>query len=123
MRGKRVKMHPLRLEFASTLTNGIAKICLENLEDNSGNPHNDPIQTMFGISKIQAMEVCNKLVNALPDNFFKQRLYLKENIQYIIATEFFLFQAREDYNDKEYGNNLANFIYEISGYISQRYQF
>ncbi len=116
-------MHPLRLEFASTLTNGIAKVCLENLDDNSGMAKGDPIQEVIGISKIQAHEILNKLANALPDNFFKQRLYLKENIQYIIATEFFLFQAREDYNDKEYSNNLANFIYELSNYLSQRYPF
>lgn len=115
-------MHPLRLEFASTLTNGIAKVCIENLEDGLG-ARDDPIKTMLGISKGQANEIVSKIVDALPMNFFHQQLHLKQNIQYIIATEFILFQAREDYDDSEYHNNLANFIYEIAGYISARYDF
>jgi hypothetical protein len=110
-------MHPLKREYAKEVYNAVFEACSVMTGDKV-----TPIASVLKINANQAQDIINKILIALPDQFF----YLASKTQlsdilFFIAKDYMFFQAQEDIESEDYAYNLINFITHLTSDIAKRY--
>lgn len=110
-------MHPRKKKYANEVFNLTTQVCSEMSEEKDS-----PISVVLNISTSDAREIINKIMIALPDEFFfnatSTMLY---DMIALITKNLILFQVQENIDDDEYVYHLIDFINALTLIIQARY--
>jgi hypothetical protein len=110
-------MHPQKKIYAKEIYYLVSKICKK-----ISSKQNATISSVFNISNKDAHEIINKILIALPDNYFyNSNTTMLYDMLAFISKNWVLFQVQEDIEDENYANHLIEFINSLSISIGMRY--
>jgi hypothetical protein len=110
-------MHPQKKIYAKEIYYLVTKIC----QKISVSP-NATVSSVFNITNKDAHEIINKILIALPDNYFyNSNTIMLYDMLAFISKNWVLFQVQEDIQDENYANHLIDFINSLSISIGMRY--
>lgn len=110
-------MHPRKKIYAQEIYKLITLICKKMSKGNSAG-----ISSVLNISNKDAYDIINKIVIALPDNYFyNANTIMLYDILGFISKNLILFQVQENIEEKDYAYHLIDFINNLSASIALRY--
>lgn len=111
-----IAVHPRKKIYAKEIYNLMALICKTMSGNNAG------ILSVLNLSDKDAYGIINKMMIALPDNYFyNANTTMLYDMLCFITKNLILFQVQEDIDDENYAYHLIDFINSLSMSLATRY--